>query len=71
MICTCFGKTLDLGKLSRRAGETARLMLGVPDYEAYVAHVASAHDAQAPMSREDYFIARQRAKYGGSRFRCC
>jgi uncharacterized short protein YbdD (DUF466 family) len=71
MICTCFGKTLDLTTLGRRAGETARLMLGVPAYEAYVAHLAAAHPQQAPMSRDAFFIERQQAKYGGARFRCC
>ena len=71
MICTCFGKTLDLTRFGRRAGETARLMLGVPAYEAYVAHFAAAHPAQAPMSRDAFYIERQQAKYGDSRFRCC
>ena len=71
MICTCFGKTLDTTALGRRAGETARLMLGVPAYEAYAAHIASAHPGQAPMSRDDFFIERQAARYGVSRFRCC
>jgi uncharacterized short protein YbdD (DUF466 family) len=71
MICTCFGKTLDLATLGRRAGETARLMLGVPAYEAYVTHLADAHPTEKPMTREAFFIERQQAKYGDSRFRCC
>ncbi len=71
MICNCFGKTLDLGKLGRRAGETARLMLGVPAYEAYVAHMAALHPDIPPMSRDQFFLERQAARYGGARFKCC
>jgi uncharacterized short protein YbdD (DUF466 family) len=71
MICTCFGKTLDLSTLRRRAGETARLMLGVPGYDAYVAHLAAVHPDKAAMSRDAFFRERQDARYGGGGFRCC
>lgn len=52
----------------------ARLMVGVPNYETYVAHVASTHPDQAPMSYEAFFRDRQEARYGGGGkggFRCC
>jgi uncharacterized short protein YbdD (DUF466 family) len=71
MICTCFGKTLDLATLRRRAGQTARLMLGVPEYDAYVAHVAATHPNEQPMPRAVFFRERQAARYGGGGFRCC
>jgi uncharacterized short protein YbdD (DUF466 family) len=50
--------------------QTAQLMLGVPDYDAYVAHVTAAHPDRAPLSKEDFFRERQAARYG-SVLRCC
>jgi uncharacterized short protein YbdD (DUF466 family) len=49
-------------------------MVGVPDYETYVAHVARAHPGQAPMTYKEFFRERQAARYGdgGARgMRCC
>jgi uncharacterized short protein YbdD (DUF466 family) len=66
MICRCFGKTLDLGLLR----QTAELMLGVPDYETYRAHLAAAHPDRTPPSRDDFYRERQAARYG-SVLRCC
>jgi uncharacterized short protein YbdD (DUF466 family) len=71
MICTCFGKTLDVSGIARRAGETARLMLGVPAYDAYVAHMRAAHPQTQPLPRDTFFRERQEARFGVSRFRCC
>ena len=34
--------------IGKRLGECGHLMVGVPDYETYVAHVARAHPGQAP-----------------------
>ena len=67
MICTCFGKTLDLAGI----GRTARLILGAPDYDAYLAHHAASHADLAPMAREVFFRERLQAKYGGVGFKCC
>ncbi len=66
MICTCFGKTLDLGLIR----QTALSMLGVPDYDTYLAHVTAAHPDRAPLTRENFFRARQDARFG-SVLRCC
>ena len=52
----------------------ARLMVGVPNYETYVEHMARTHPNQAPMTRTEFFRDRQDARYGaGGRgsFRCC
>jgi len=52
---------------------TARLMIGVPDYETYVAH-RQAKDADQPiMTYEEFFRERQQARYaiGKGRFRGC
>ena len=65
MICTCFGKTLDLSLV--RA--TAHAMLGVPDYDAYVAHLARAHPERQALSRESFSGAAGGAVWLG--VRCC
>jgi uncharacterized short protein YbdD (DUF466 family) len=52
----------------------AQLMVGIPDYETYVAHITSTHPGRVPMTYEDFFRERQAARYGegGTRgFRCC
>jgi uncharacterized short protein YbdD (DUF466 family) len=56
-------------KLARLAAIMRRI-LGVPDYERYVAHMRVAHPSQAPMSEEDFFRQQLegRAKPGA---RCC
>jgi uncharacterized short protein YbdD (DUF466 family) len=73
MICSCFGRRLDFAEIGRRVRETADLMVGVPDYETYAAHVRARHPDAEPMSREMFFRERQAARYGaaGGRFRCC
>ncbi len=51
--------------------QTARLIVGVPDYDRYLAHVRRAHPDTAPMSREDFFANRLQARYGRGASRCC
>ena len=59
----------------RRAGryltQGLRLMVGVPDYDTYVAHMRSQHPDREPMSYEAFFRNRQDARYGGGTGRCC
>ena len=59
--------------IGKRLGECGHLMVGVPDYETYVAHVARAHPGQAPMTYKEFFRERQEARYAVSkgRFRGC
>jgi uncharacterized short protein YbdD (DUF466 family) len=71
MICRCFGKTLDLSAVGAGARQTALLMLGVPDYEAYVAHLKAAHPDQIPPDRDAFIAARQQARYARGGLRCC
>ena len=54
-----------------RLCETGRLMIGVPDYETYVAHMAAKHPDKPAMSYRDFFDNRQKARYGGGMSRCC
>jgi uncharacterized short protein YbdD (DUF466 family) len=46
-------------------------MLGVPDYEAYVAHLAAAHPEVTALSRDAFFRERLAARYGSGGLRCC
>ena len=55
----------------RAACATARLAIGLPDYDAYVAHVRDAHPGATPMTRESFAIERMQARYGRGRSRCC
>ena len=74
MICRCFGQTFDFAvtRLAQRTRAAAELVVGVPDYDAYLAHLAATHPGEAAMSREAFFRARQAARYGaGGGLRCC
>ncbi len=65
---------LDLMSLPQWTARTARLMIGIPDYETYVAHRKVTHPDQPIMSYEEFFRERQDARYSfgsGGRFRCC
>ena len=71
MICHCFGHTLDITALGQRVGQTARLMVGVPDYDTYVQHMQNTHPTQTPMTRPAFFANRQAARFAGGGMRCC
>ena len=70
-------KKPDMSLLYRFAStfaRTGRLMVGVPDYDAYVAHSKSAHPDRPVMSYEEFFRERQASRYGangGKISRCC
>ena len=49
----------------------ARLAVGIPDYDAYLAHMRRCHPGVAPMDRECFFAERLQARYGRGRSRCC
>jgi uncharacterized short protein YbdD (DUF466 family) len=51
--------------------QTGRLIVGVPDYDLYLAHVRRTHPDTAPMSREAFFANRLEARYGRGASRCC
>jgi len=54
-----------------RAQETARLMVGVPDYDAYLAHMQAKHPDKQALSYEAFFTNRMDARYGAGTSRCC
>ena len=53
--------------------QTARLMVGVPDYETYVAHRRANHPQEPIMTYVEFFRERQQARYAVAkgRFRGC
>lgn len=61
-------------RISGGLARTARLMVGMPDYEAYVAHRNAKHPGEPIMNYEDFFAERQASRYGaggGKISRCC
>jgi uncharacterized short protein YbdD (DUF466 family) len=54
-------------ELARR---TARLMVGVPDYENYLRHRVEAHPGEPVMSRAEFCAERAEKRFGGVS-RCC
>jgi uncharacterized short protein YbdD (DUF466 family) len=64
----------ELRRLWRRAAETARLMVGIPDYRTYVARRRAHHPNEPVMSYAEFFRERQNARYaaeGGRTRGCC
>jgi uncharacterized short protein YbdD (DUF466 family) len=65
---------LDLSRLASKLREGAKLMVGQGDYDAYVAHMRDKHDGGPIMTREQFFRARENARFGVGgehAFRCC
>ena len=63
-----------LFRFGRGLAKTARLMVGVPDYDAYVAHRRLDHPGEPVMTYEEFFRERQSSRYGangGKISRCC
>ena len=53
---------------------TARLMIGIPDYETYLEHRRTKHPGEPFMTYEEFFRERQDSRYaiGKGKFnRCC
>ena len=63
----------DLGKAGRYLAQSLRLMVGLPDYDAYLTHMEATHPGEPVMSYEAFFRERQEARYGGKgrMGRCC
>ena len=58
----------------RLAARTARLMVGVPDYDAYVEHRGRVHPGEPVMSRAEFLRERTERRFGGGPDRigrCC
>ena len=53
------------------ARETARRMIGVPDYAAYLRHLRVHHPERAPLPYAEFFARAQAARYRDTGGRCC
>jgi uncharacterized short protein YbdD (DUF466 family) len=60
-----------LRALARGLGHTARLAVGVPDYDTYAAHRREHHPDQPLMSYEEFFRQRTASRYRRGSSRCC
>ena len=60
-----------LAQAGRYLGQSMRLMVGLPEYDTYVAHMEKTHPEQQPMSYEEFFRERQEARYGSARSGGC
>lgn len=59
-------------KLFTLIRDALRLMVGVPSYDAYVAHMRVAHPDREPMTYAELIRERQSARFGGKGTpRCC
>jgi uncharacterized short protein YbdD (DUF466 family) len=54
-----------------RAANVIRRIIGVPDYDRYVAHVHAHHPETTPMCRADFERQRITDKYSRPGGRCC
>ena len=61
----------DVSAALRRAAAVVRRVVGVPDYERYVAHVHECHPGTEPMSRRQFEESRLYDKYSRPGQRCC
>ena len=63
----------DVRTLGEWAARTARLMIGIPDYQTYLEHRRAFHPDDPVMTYEEFFRERQDARYavGKDRFRGC
>lgn len=61
------------GEVGHYLAQTVRLMVGLPDYGSYLAHMDATHPGAQVMSYEEFFRERQAARYGagGRMSRCC
>lgn len=56
---------------ARTLRQSLRLMVGVPEYDAYVAHMRNKHPGQPVMPYQEFFRERQEARYDTRVGRCC
>ncbi|NLO79252.1 MAG: YbdD/YjiX family protein [Xanthomonadaceae bacterium] len=60
-----------LRQWGRLLQQTMHLMVGLPDYAAYLEHMRRFHPERRPMSEAEFFRDRQAARYRRGGGRCC
>jgi uncharacterized short protein YbdD (DUF466 family) len=56
---------------AQRAADVVRRVIGVPDYDRYLAHMRQRHPECPPLSRERFLAERLQARYERPGSRCC
>jgi uncharacterized short protein YbdD (DUF466 family) len=54
-----------------RAACVVRRIIGVPDYERYVAHIRTHHPGAEPLTEEEFIQQRLTDRYSRPGTRCC
>jgi uncharacterized short protein YbdD (DUF466 family) len=54
-----------------RAAAVLRIVIGAPDYERYLAHVAQRHTGSVPLSRDEFARDAHARRYDRPGSRCC
>lgn len=61
----------EAGARIERGAAIVRRIIGVPDYDRYVAHVRAAHPGATPMTCEEFTQERLKDRYSKPGTRCC
>lgn len=56
---------------ARRAGSVLRRVIGAPDYERYLEHVAHCHPDATPLSHDEFARDALARRYDRPGSRCC
>jgi uncharacterized short protein YbdD (DUF466 family) len=48
-----------------------KTIIGVPDYERYLKHQCERYPDQTPLTRDEFYVDRLKAKYSRPGQRCC
>jgi uncharacterized short protein YbdD (DUF466 family) len=54
-----------------RVAAVIRRVVGVPDYERYLAHVRARHPGVRPLRRDEFYLTRLEERYNKPGARCC
>jgi uncharacterized short protein YbdD (DUF466 family) len=63
--------TADRPRIRHFAERAIQIILGLPNYNAYVEHIVTVHPGRHIMTREEFYRDRHAARYSGVRGRCC
>ena len=55
----------------RRAAAIVRRIIGVPDYDTYIAHMTARHPDAVPLTAREFEITRMNDRYSRPGSRCC
>ncbi len=70
MSATPLGSTAD-DTVLKRCAAVLRRIIGVPDYDTYLAHMTVQHPEQVPLSASDFERERLVDRYSRPGSRCC